>query len=204
MNSISLIISITIPIFSILVSFLSYTLELQPIYAQSIILSYILGVLAGVTFRDNQINRIGMDRKFTYFISAIIIAVAIILVTYCFIIKPEIKIEYPTNAQTINAGRTKVTGVAKNIPKGTKLWLVVYYVGRKIFYLQQEVTANREGKWEGEIILASGNTDYFIWAIIADEIQIKWLKNPENIQFEEWKHSPEYFDKIKVSRPAAY
>lgn len=202
MNSISLLISITIPFISILISFLAYTLELSQIYAQALMLFYILGVLAGIIFRDNQRNRVVIDRKFVYFISSIIVAIAIILIAYFILIKPEVKIEYPRNGDVITDGRTKVSGIAKNLAKQTKVWIVVYYVGRKVFYPQIEVIVNKEGKWEGEVILAAGNTDYFIWVLTTNETQNKWIK--ENSEFREWKYTPTYFDKVKVTRPATY
>ena len=202
MNSISLLISITIPFISILISFLAYTLELSQIYAQALMLFYILGVLAGIIFRDNQKNRVVIDRKFLYFISSIIVAIAIILIAYFILIKPEVKIEYPRNGDVIIDGRTKVSGIAKNLAKQTKVWIVIYYVGRKVFYPQQEVIVNKERKWEGEVILAAGNTDYFVWVITTNETQNKWIK--KNSEFREWKYTPTYFDKVKVTRPATY
>jgi len=114
-------------------------------------------------------------------------------------VKPQVKITYPLNNDRITDGRTKVSGIAKKISNQRKLWLVVYQVGRLKYYPQQEVIVENDGEWEGQVILSSANDDYYIWAIITDESQGKWFEEISN--FKKLKFTPEFSDKIKVSRP---
>jgi hypothetical protein len=264
MTPISKVTSITLPIISFIISYIAILLNFSPIYAQTLLLFYILGIISGVIFREkppffqiteetlnrcaksgipqeiivqlrelkNKIygtkeefidvikskvgdenatnyevfllknatidkSKLTVDRKFIGFILSIVVSIGIIAVILIFLVKPDIKITYPKDGGTIDDGRSKVTGIAKRL-KDNKVRLVVYYVGRRTFYPQREVNVNEKGEWEGEVLLTSGSTEYFIWAIIVNDNQDKWLK--DNDEFTEWGFKPKFFHKVNVYR----
>jgi PKD repeat protein len=85
--------------------------------------------------------------------------------------KTQIKITYPSKGATVNIQET-VKGTAKNIPKGYKIWILVYPHPANRYYPQSGKLTLKNGKWSIPVYIGVKDNvgeKFDIFAVLANK-----------------------------------
>jgi hypothetical protein len=123
---------------------------------------------------------------------------------------PEVKITYPSNTAAVNIQET-VTGTARNVPEGQKLWILVYPPAANKFYPQSQNVNIVSEEWSTPIGIGTKDNVgeiFDIVAVLADQKAQEELTNYINtgVKNNSWSGMDSIpdgalvYDKITVTR----
>ncbi len=119
-------------------------------------------------------------------------------------IRPTVKIISPLNGSYVNMNE-QVLGISANIPKDSKVWIVLYEEKVDRYY-PQPLPIDKDGDWTCAAQFGGENDDgepFVIIAVVADEAAIKLFENDGGrglIVFPPSQGTVEEYDRITVFR----